>query len=691
MQRIRQFLIVPFCAGLALLALATPCTALAAEGHAVADHAAKPGLAQLEAGVDAEEAVRAVKRLQHTYGHYLEAGMWDDLADLFTDDATGQFGTETVNGKSQLRAHFMQQANRKSAGLAKGQLNAHLILQPIITVSADGKTVKGAWHEAALLGIYGSSATWCGGIYENEYTRINGRWKISRLHFYEQYAGAYDDYGHKAPARWDIPYHFEARHVGVTIPASALQASSSITGKISDAARLSSLATRVQRMDDSTAVENLQHSYGYYLDRKNWDDSADLFADNGTFEVGQRGVYVGREHIRRALEDFYGPAPLRYGELFDHINLATVVTIAPDGMTASARSSQLSQLGLNGRYAQWELGAYENRYVKQDGVWKFQVLRYVPRFNTDYDAGWARDVQPTPGISKTLPPDHKPTQVYAQYPQLQYLGFSYSNPATGKPVRNPGAVVRVAVIKDAPANSKNVVADIAAVQKQLDAAIAVDAVENLNSSYGYYIDESAWDNMSDTFASTGSKELTGAGVYVGTERIRTALNLRGPKGGRSANFFTIHQLTQPVIHISADGNSANMRARLFQAGGNADGSSGSWIGGIYENTAIKENGEWKFGRQDLFHIFNASYRNGWARLGKAAGQPLAGRAPSPRDSRGGGITQGLGAAASPNKFATELPPDHAIRSKQYMFPEIIEPAFHYRNPVSGRMPGELLP
>ena len=91
-------------------------------------------------------------------------------------------------------------------------------------------------------------------------------------------------------------------------------------------------------------------------------------------------------------------------------------------------------------------------------------------------------------------------------------------------------------------------------QKQLDAAIAVDAVENLNSSYGYYIDESAWDNMSDTFASTGSKELTGAGVYVGTERIRTALNLRGPKGGRTANFFTIHQLTQPVIHISADGN-----------------------------------------------------------------------------------------------------------------------------------------
>ena len=145
-------------AALALLALLVSTSAAVA-----AEQAATPSLAQLEAGVDAEEAVRAVKRLQHSYGHYLESGMWDDLADLFADDATGQFGTESVSGKSRLRAHFMQQANRKSAGLAKGQLNAHLILQPIITVSADGKTVKGTWHEAAMLGSYGSSATWRGG------------------------------------------------------------------------------------------------------------------------------------------------------------------------------------------------------------------------------------------------------------------------------------------------------------------------------------------------------------------------------------------------------------------------------------------------------------------------------------------------------------------------------------------------
>jgi hypothetical protein len=229
-------------------------------------------------------------------------------------------------------------------------------------------------------------------------------------------------------------------------------------------------------------------------------------------------------------------------------------------------------------------------------------------------------------------------------------------------------------------------------EHKLDAAIAVDAVENLISSYGYYIDESAWDKMADTFVSNGSKEITGAGVYVGQERIRKVLNLRGPRGGRTPDFFTIHQLTQPIIHVSEDGNSAKARLRLFQCGGNSDGSSGSWIGGIYENTAVKENGEWKFGVQDLHHIFNASYRNGWARVGAAAAAaPKPSQPKTGRGAPGGGIQQGLGGAASPMQFAKDFPPDRPIRSKQYAFPQIIEPAFHYKNPVTGRMPPDLLP
>ena len=74
---------------------------------------------RLEAGVQAEEAIRAVKRLQYTYGYYLESGLWNDLVDLFAINAVGQFQTVTITGKQRLRRHFMAEAGRKSLGLAR--------------------------------------------------------------------------------------------------------------------------------------------------------------------------------------------------------------------------------------------------------------------------------------------------------------------------------------------------------------------------------------------------------------------------------------------------------------------------------------------------------------------------------------------------------------------------------------------
>ena len=75
--------------------------------------AADPGAPQLDAGLRAAEAVRAVKRLQHTYTFYLNDGLWTDAADLFTANATAQFGTDTVNGRDALRQYLMGRAGRK--------------------------------------------------------------------------------------------------------------------------------------------------------------------------------------------------------------------------------------------------------------------------------------------------------------------------------------------------------------------------------------------------------------------------------------------------------------------------------------------------------------------------------------------------------------------------------------------------
>ena len=194
---------------------------------------------------------------------------------------------------------------------------------------------------------------------------------------------------------------------------------------------------------------------------------------------------------------------------------------------------------------------------------------------------------------------------------------------------------------------------------------AYHASENLATAYGYYIDEFAWDETADIFSRDGWKELSYVGTYVGRERIRQSLKLRYPNG-KSPNFLTLHQIVQPVIHVSADGRSAKIRARLFQLGGPA-GGEGSWISGIYENTAVDEDGTWKLSGMDLDYVWTAPSRGGWVRVTTPPTAPQV-------------------------AMAKEFPPDRPLRgSIAAPFPKVHAMPFHYRNPVSGRVPPVLLP
>ena len=146
-----------------------------------------------------------------------------------------------------------------------------------------------------------------------------------------------------------------------------------------------------------------------------WDQAADLFAPDATIESGQQGVYVGKRRVR----DFLGLAGhqgLSWGWMNDHMQLQPIVDVAPDGLTAQARSRELDLLGHVGGEGQWMEGVYENSFVKRHGVWMFKSLHFYPTFITDYDKGWAQDAQPVPTASKVLPPDRPPTRGLCDLP-----------------------------------------------------------------------------------------------------------------------------------------------------------------------------------------------------------------------------------------------------------------------------------
>jgi SnoaL-like domain len=197
-----------------------------------------------------------------------------------------------------------------------------------------------------------------------------------------------------------------------------------------DETRLAEYRERVARLEDHDAVENLQATFGYYFDKGLWEDTADLFARDGSFEYGQSGVYIGQERIRRALL-LFGPQGLAQGYLNNHMQLQPVIVVAPDGRTATGRWQGMVQLSEPGANGIWGVGIYENEYVKEGGVWKLAKLHFYPTAFTDYDRGWARSLLPMKGPSALFPPDKPPTKVYRTMPGNYIPPFSYKHPVTG--------------------------------------------------------------------------------------------------------------------------------------------------------------------------------------------------------------------------------------------------------------------
>ncbi len=205
-------------------------------------------------------------------------------------------------------------------------------------------------------------------------------------------------------------------------------------------AEIDALTARVEKLEGTRAVKKLQRAFGYYVDRGLWGDAADLFADQGTIEIGIDGVYVGKARIREYLQRLHGGQEgLIYGQLNEWITLQPAVSIAPDGRSATARWRDQGMLGQYRKHAEWRDGIYENTYVKESGVWKIRSLHLYVNFVAPYEKGWAR-LKPGEGLvrseaSKAFPPDRPPTASYQPFPDTQVPPFQALHPVTGKPVR----------------------------------------------------------------------------------------------------------------------------------------------------------------------------------------------------------------------------------------------------------------
>ena len=199
-------------------------------------------------------------------------------------------------------------------------------------------------------------------------------------------------------------------------------------------ARIAETRAKIQLSQDYDQIENLENSYGYYVDKNLWDNVGDLFVKDGsTMELAQRGYYVGQDRIRAFLHDFGGKEGPSANRLGVHAQFQPVIHVAPGGQTAKVRIRLLQIMGQAGGRGSLGGGIYENELVKDQGVWKFKTVHVYNTFTANYEGGPVKAAgRGLPGPSKRLPPDGPPTLVFQAFPKVENLPIHYKNPVTGR-------------------------------------------------------------------------------------------------------------------------------------------------------------------------------------------------------------------------------------------------------------------
>ena len=164
-------------------------------------------LAALENRVGELEDVNAIRRLHWAYGYYIDFNRAKDVAELFAEDGEVIFLSGIYRGRDsvfRLYGTWFQNLFLENGGEGPvdGFLLDHFQMQDIITVAPDRQTAKGRFR-GMLFGGSHESRAWKpeglplqfmeAGIYENDYVKEDGVWKIKRLDYMMQWQGNYED------------------------------------------------------------------------------------------------------------------------------------------------------------------------------------------------------------------------------------------------------------------------------------------------------------------------------------------------------------------------------------------------------------------------------------------------------------------------------------------------------------------
>ncbi len=210
---------------------------------------------------------------------------------------------------------------------------------------------------------------------------------------------------------------------------------------------------------------------------------------------------------------------------------------------------------------------------------------------------------PIEPVSDKLPPDAPPTEKFGALPEVYLPPYHYPNPGSHPEPR---------------ADLGTPTADLASLAKKIGLLTDEIEVQNLQRAYGYYVDKSLWDEVTELFADDATLEIGGRGVFVGKKRVNQYMHFLAKQGPQPGWLFD-HSQWQPITHVADDGKAAKQRLRAFvmggtQGSGEAVPAFAVWGECTYENE-VRE-GEWAVEDREAVRVLQHVCPVRW-RLGKS--------------------------------------------------------------------------
>lgn len=154
------------------------------------------GIEELEEAVRELLDIEEIKRVHAKYAYHVDSQEWDQVVELFTEDAVADWGGSRgrFEGKEEIARFFKENVSRSATMLR------HMMIQPLIEVEGDRAKARLYLFSVGTYKLpQGDTAMWTQGEYRNELVRQGGRWRISRLNFEATFRTPYHDGWVKTP------------------------------------------------------------------------------------------------------------------------------------------------------------------------------------------------------------------------------------------------------------------------------------------------------------------------------------------------------------------------------------------------------------------------------------------------------------------------------------------------------------